>query len=115
MNSVLRHVQDSNKLLCFYFYILQCQVQEIRFSSKGFQGLLDYYSHDIAVLILNGNIERSPAVMPACVHWEGKENKLFPDDITGKVCFTLSEVHIYSHLCTRLPFCLKITSSASLR
>lgn len=64
---------------------LQHQVKEIRFSNKGFYGISNYYSQDIAVLILDGKIERSPALMPACVHWERREKNYSPDDRLGKV------------------------------
>ncbi|XP_065210327.1 transmembrane protease serine 9-like [Planococcus citri] len=46
------------------------KIREIRFSSKGYIGVNNYFAADIAILILQQELTISPTVMPACVHWK---------------------------------------------
>lgn len=61
------------------------QIKEIRFAKKGFHGLSNYMTNNIALVILDEKIAMGPTVMPACVDWTGRKKIPPTEDTPGKV------------------------------
>ncbi|XP_065204421.1 uncharacterized protein LOC135834470 [Planococcus citri] len=62
------------------------KLKEIRYSSKGYFGINNYFAADIAILILQEKLTISPTVLPACVDWASlSANRYPPENTPAKV------------------------------
>ncbi|XP_065204432.1 modular serine protease-like isoform X2 [Planococcus citri] len=62
------------------------EIKEIRLSGKGYMGLKNYFTADIAILILERNITSNPTVLPAHIDWQSLVLGEYPPEGTlGKV------------------------------
>lgn len=61
------------------------QVQDIFFSPKGYEGASNLHESDIAIVRLHEKISLSPAVLPACIHWNDNGVFQWRENTPGKV------------------------------
>lgn len=78
-----------------FFHFHWFQLKEIRFSNKGYYATQTYFANDIAILILQGKIEISPTVLPACVDWIHTEKYSPPEGTPGKVIISFETLPLF--------------------